>query len=176
MAKENPPQSQLQKPQDLFDTFFPLAYAHAGFVMPALRSAAGSHAYHHCWLTPVIVFFYAGFADCPELIYAIPFWCILIIMRRITHNRDEHSRYLGNSWPFSWLVGEQIARWLELPLVLVVGSFLRDFSEPLGNFVASTSISLFFLLWAENAVIQARRRAMRDGEIEALYARRIQGR
>lgn len=161
------PQPQGDKPEDVVNVVFSIASIHAACITPFLRSRFGSHAFAGYPLAALLMFFYAGFANCPLLAWYILPWMAMIAFRRITSDRNQHSRYQGYPWVFARLANEYAARVAEVFICFFAALFLSTVSEPLAAFVMAEIVSLLIVLATEQATLQARKRAMRDAQIEA---------
>ncbi len=171
MPREMPEPKQ-DKPQDVIDLSHYAALVVSGPFLPLLRSRCGSHAFEHLWPCVFYIPFYAAFTDAPEIIYWVPVWLVLLVFRRLTHDRNQHSRYRG--WP--WLGGlftrrEKNARLIEATLVLAGGYALDG---PAGKFLMIGAAGLFVTFVVESMVIQSRERINKDNAIEAENMARVQ--
>ncbi len=116
------------------------------------------------------MYVYAGYARFPQLIRYVPVWMILILFRRLTADRTQHSRYQGYPWlarRFPFMKGELKARTLEPWLLFASGVYLYTVSQPLGELFFIGCASLFIVLGTELEVARAQKRAMDDEEKNA---------
>jgi hypothetical protein len=165
MPRETP-EPKKEKPQDVINVVYMIASIHAACVTPLLRSRFGSHAFAAYPAAGILMFAYAGFANCPLLAWYIPVWMLMVAFRRLTCDPAQHSRYQGFPWTLGWL-GEHGARCLEPFVCLFGGVFLCMISQPLGEFVAAECLSMLIVLGTEMEMLRSQKRAMRDAQIQA---------
>lgn len=168
------PNPQPEKPQDVVNIGFTLASIHTACITPFIRSRFGTHAFAGYPMAGLLMFFYAGFARCPLLLWYIPAWMAMIAYRRLTADRNQHSRYQGYPWVFGWMANEYVARVFEVFIAFFAAVFLSMVSKPLSKFVMAEIVSLIIVLATECATLGARKRALHDAQIEARHMSDLQ--
>jgi hypothetical protein len=136
---------------------------------PWLRKGQGVHAYRYGLCTLILMFVYAGAAPCPELLYYMPVWLLLVLLRR--PDRAAGSTYAGRSIFGRW--GESKGRMIEPVFVGAVGVALLDYSEALGLFVIGGAVSLLAWHSVEIGEINRMRINMTDAQTQAWRMSRI---
>ena len=165
-----PPERKPQRPEDIVNIVYGLATIYNGAFTPILRSGFGSKAFASYPITLIFMVVASAYLRCPQLITYIPVWLVLVVLRRITADRTQHSRYQGYPWlmrliPF--VRNEFQGRLLEPGIIFFTGVFLAPSSLPLARFVIGGSLSLFIVLGTEMEVMCARKRAMHDARVDA---------
>ena len=129
----------------------------------------GTHAYHVCGIAALVVMFlFAGFADCPEMIYFFAAWFALIFVHRIealARGWHRHSLYDGVPWVARLLrpANDEVAKGAFEPFILwLAGSLLCPLSAPLGTFVMCGGVPLFLNTVIGKAIVDVRDRRIRD--------------
>jgi hypothetical protein len=168
MPREQP-EIKETKPQDVVNIVFTVASVHAACITPIIRSRFGRRAFAGYPAAGLWMFFYAGFARCPLLAWYLIPWMLLIVLRRLTSDPNQLSRYQGYPWVFGWMTNEYVARLAEVFICFFAAVFLSTVSIPLAKFVMSQCVALLIVLTTERSLIQARRIAKRDAEIMARH-------
>jgi hypothetical protein len=166
----NKPVWEQATPQDMVNILYVLTTIYNGCLTPVIRSGFGARAFAWYPASLILMIFYGGAAHCPEMQIYIGVWFMFIVMRRLTPNKRQHSRYQGYPWlcrliPF--VRNEYQARLLEPWVVFFGGIFLLDVSPGMAQFLIFGCISLFLTLLAEVSALSARKRAMEDARKEA---------
>lgn len=170
MPDPKQPEPHQSKPQDVIDILFVVSYTLAGCITPILHAKPGTHAF--MWAGPfaaVLMFFWAGVGELPELLLYLPVWFVFVVFRRITANRNAHSRYMGYPWivlrllPF---LPEWLAIMLEGVLIAGTGILIRNVYPALGFFVTACGVGLLVKEAINREAYRARVRQMRDGQID----------
>jgi hypothetical protein len=145
-----------------------LADAHTASIRPFTRSGMGTRGIGApgFWAM-LLILAYAGFANAPEMILYFWAWLAMVVYRRITADRRQHTDFQGWVWMFDWCLKDELkAHLLEAVSMWAIGGFLCGFSEPLGQFVMLGAVS-FGVKYAINAATVARRReAAHNARIE----------
>ncbi len=168
-ADRQQPEAKKDRPADMVDLVFRAAIMLTLVVTPWTRSRFGSRAFSSGPYAGVLMFFYAGLGNCPELAYYIVPWIVCIAFRRLTADRTEHSTFRGYVWSLTWLLGHNLARLAEAALLFGAAVYLQDISVPLARFVGVVAIALLIVLWGEWATYKARAISRRDAEILARH-------
>ncbi len=165
---------QMPKPMDVINVVFGVAMMHATCFTPPLRKRPGTRAYAiYGPLALMLMYGYAGFAECPELLPYIPVWLFFVVYRRIFANRQWISNFQGLSIGTGW-VGHNTARLCESMFLFALGVFLSTISVALGNFVAAGALSTFIVHVTELQAAESLRRRMRDSQYDMQYQAWIQ--
>ncbi len=167
---------QAQEGVSMKDTFHVLnltCNALAACVVPFLRTGFGKNYPGLAALLGLIaMFLYAAFCRVPEMFTYIGVWLVVLILQRMRTFRDArrgivvHSRYWGDSLFARWFRRDATARNLELPLCLLAGAVLCDWSPGVGEFVMVAGVANTVATSIVRAAEQKRLEAMRDAEIE----------
>jgi hypothetical protein len=167
MPREQP-EIKETRPADVVNIVFTLMSIHTACITPFIRSRFGSRAFAAYPFAALLMFFYAGFANCPLLAWYILPWMLMIAYRRVTASRTVHSRYQGRPWVGMMLgANEYVGRVFEIFICVFAAIFAARVSERLATFVLLEIPSLLIVLATETATLQARKAAMRDAQIEA---------
>ncbi len=113
-------------------------------VRPVTRSGMGTRGIGApgFW-TMLFIPLYAGTTNSPEMLTYWYVWVVMVIYRRITADRHQHTNFQGWVWAFDWLIKDELnARRLEAVSMLIVGNLLSAWSEPVGQFVSYASYAL----------------------------------
>jgi hypothetical protein len=79
---------------------------------------------------------WAGFAHAPDMLAYWHFWLAMVIYRRITADRVQHTQYQGWPWMFRWCANSELnARLGETAAMPVLGGIVSAFSEDVGRFI-----------------------------------------
>jgi hypothetical protein len=154
-----------QKPQDVIDVVYFLASVIATCFTPVLRSGMGTRGCRLGLQAMFFILFFAGFTDCPILVWYIPVFLALVVFRMATADRTAHSQYPGRPWPLFFL-SEKRARTLEPFLVFGAAIFISPYSAGLADFLLFGAVALFIVFAVELEVVRSIRRRQRDAEID----------
>jgi hypothetical protein len=157
MPKPQQPPSMLIDMRTSFNLLNFVADVHTAAIRPFTRSGMGTRGLGAAgiWAGGLLLV-YAGAANAPEMLRYAWVWLALVVYRRLTADRRQHSQFQGIVWMFDWLFTDEMkARLLEVVVVWIVGSYLCRFSEPLGQFVAWGALSFAFK-YAVHAATRAR--------------------
>jgi hypothetical protein len=165
-----PTERKPQRPEDVVNIVYGIATIYSGCFTPVLRSGFGSRAFASYPASLILMIAYGGFANCQEIGLYIPVWLVMVVVRRLTADKRQHSRAQGYPWlcrriPF--VRNEYQARVIEPWVCFFAGIFLMSLSPALGNFVAAGCVPLLAVLMTEVAALQARKQAMEDAQKEA---------
>ena len=106
----------------------------------------------------LFILVYAWLAESPDMITYWYLWMGMVIYRRITADKCQHSQYRGWPWMFRWCVkSEMTARLLEAATMPLLGGIVSGFSEDVGRFVTAGVFSFGFR-YLIDASTEARRR------------------
>lgn len=143
-------------------------------VTPITRRGFGIRGLSAGPLSLLLMIVYAGAAKCgPLLVVYVPGWLAFCLGRRLTHDRQQHSRYPGWVWwaPFRRVPMRLLA---EALLTLIAGCVLVEFgSKALGLFFVLASAAMYVLVLAESVARWRERIVLHDAraEFEALRRR-----
>ena len=146
-----------------------LADIHTGCIRPLTRSHMGPHGlgWPGFWAMLAIPV-YAGLAEAPEMLTYWYWWMGLVIYRRITADKIQHTQYQGWPWMFDWCMNDEMnARAMEAGTMPLLGGLVACLlGEQAGAFVAAGVFS-FGLRYVIDASAMARRReAARNARID----------
>ena len=157
--------------------FFVDAYAMCFF--PFIRYGMGKRGIGAAgFFALIIMLLYAGSTGSDDMLLYIKAWCIFAVYRRLRHDRQQHTNYPG--WPLltDWLIkSDRFARVGEAGLVYVIGTYLYEWSAPVGQFVAWGALPLaikcfiYFAAYerqteaAHNAIVQMKITQSRMGGV-----------
>lgn len=154
------------KPTDYVAIAYILANVIAACVTPFFRRRFGRRAFSGYPMAAVLMFFYAGFADCPLLAWYLIPWLVMVAWHRITASASVYSRHQGYPWIFGWTGNDTVARFGEVGICYLMATQLGEFSEGLSVFLQAVCVALLIVWWTESSVI--RERAIAKGDAEAM--------
>jgi len=162
------PESTNVEGKDIVNLSFQLASIHAACVWPFTRSGFGTHAFRGYPWSLLLMLGYAAARPCPAMQWYIPAWLLMVLYRRSTANRHQHSKYQGYPWLFK-RQNAQVAFSMEMISCFFAAVFAAMADQALADFLMAAIVSLFAVMMIEAAVIDARRRAKRDAQHQARW-------
>ncbi len=142
-----------------------------------LRRSFGGEAigFNALFAIVIMVFYMGGHPESAGMIDFFGFWVIALVCQRIGYFIRRlrrvvvHSHYEGDSWigvllPFLERVG--IARFLEVPLCVILGIALGQHDQALGEFVFFGAFGLMFKGMIDGAIERKHVQRMQDAAIE----------
>jgi hypothetical protein len=145
-----------------------LADIHTAAIRPWTRSGMGTRGMGAAGLfAGVLILGYAGFAEAPEMITYFWAWLAMVVYRRITADKREHTHYQGRVWLFHWCLKDELnARLMEAGTMWILGGVLAGVSEALGQFVVAGLFSFGLKYVIDAATVERRREAAHNARIE----------
>lgn len=162
------PESKNVEGRDIVNLSFQLASIHAACVWPFTRSGFGTHAFSGYPWSLLLMLGYAAARPCPAMQWYIPAWLLMVLYRRATADRRQHSKYQGAPWLFKRL-NTRVAFCMELFTCFFAAIFAAMADQGLADFLLAETVSLLAVMMIEAAVIDARRRAKRDAQHQARW-------
>lgn len=162
------PESNKVEGKDIVNLSFELASILAACVWPFTRTGFGTHAFTGYPWSFFLMLFYAQARRCASMRWYIPAWLCMVVFRRFTARRDQHSRSQGYPWPFIRL-GYRMALFLEIAACFAAAAFVASVDRALADFLLAAMVAMLAVMWIESAVVEARRRAKRDAEAQARW-------
>jgi hypothetical protein len=163
-------------PAQAFNVFYLCLAGYAACFWPFTRVNFGVNAFQISGLAAMaVMYLYAAFCPCPEMVLFFAVWLFLIVCHRIVSLRNEwrgwggHSCYDGYPWLVMWLKphNEFIAKVLYEPVILLfTGLFLCRWSEPLGGFVLLGGLPIVIKKTIERGMEITQVRVMKDRAFE----------
>jgi hypothetical protein len=163
-----------------FNALNVLATGWAWCLIPFLRWGMGKNAIGVRGIVAVVIMWaYAAFARCPEVM--VQYFCVWLYfvalqriktMRLMRQNVVIHSQYAGDPLVmkiFPFIQKVTAAKVTEFILCFFVGISICFLSEGLGGFVIFASFGLAFVAALESQLVDNRRQAMRDAEIDQRF-------
>jgi hypothetical protein len=160
-----------------YSHFFVDAYAMCFY--PFIRYGMGKRGIGAAgFFALIIMLLYAGSTRSEGMLIYMKAWCIFAVYRRIRHDNNQHTNFPG--WPLltDWLIkSDRFARAAEAVLVYVIGTYISDWSDPVGLFVAWGALPLaikcfiYFAAYerqteaAHNAIVQMQIVQSRMGDV-----------
>jgi hypothetical protein len=177
-----PPQQQ-QEPSMLLDlrTSFNianfLADTHSACIRPFTRTGMGARGLGApAFFAAILILAYAGNAHAPDMLLYFQAWLVMVVYRRITADKTQHSHFQGWVWMFDWCVKNELtARLLEAGSMWIIGGILSGFSEAIGRFVSAGVFSLGLKYLIDASTVQRQKEAAHNARIEmAAMQRRLE--
>lgn len=130
------------------------------FVIPFTHRGFGTRAFQYCGpFAFIAMFLAAGVVERPDLLMYIPIWTLAVLYRRVTADRDAHSRCFG--YPHFLRVFGHQAYYVEGALFLGVGYLMQS---PLGLLLMAIGTSIISVILLDDMSVNARIQDMRDAE------------
>jgi hypothetical protein len=147
MPRQQQQQQEQTFPVDMRTSFNILYFVVCFFTMtilPFTRSRMGTRGVGAAGFWAMLFIpLYAGTVHSDAILTFWYAWVIMVIYRRITADKNQHPQFTGWVWMFDWLIKDELnARRLEAVSMLIVGNLLKEWSEPVGQFVIYGSFSL----------------------------------
>jgi hypothetical protein len=158
------------KPPDVLDMIYNVAIVYAGVVTPVIHSGFGVKAPAPYIVTFFLMYAFCGFGRCPQFLLYIPVWLGFVAFLRVTLDKRAHPRYRGYPWLACLIPGvntEFKGRIIEPWLVMALGIYLKTYSDALAVFIFGAGIALLVVLLIDQAVLAARKVALRAAKLEA---------
>lgn len=115
----------------------------------------------------LLILIYAGLANAPDMLIYWYAWLGMVIYRRITADKSQHTKFHGCVWMFDWCTQhEMTARLLEAAAMPLLGSMIGRFSEPVGLFITFGVFSFGYRYAIDQATVARRRDAGHNARIE----------
>jgi hypothetical protein len=125
-----------------YSHFFADAYVMC--FLPFLRYGMGKRGIGAAgFFALIIMLLYAGTTGSDDMLMYIKAWFIFAVYRRLRYDKRQHTNFPG--WPLltDWIIkSDRLALAAEAVLVYVIGTYLYDWSEPVGQFVAWGALPL----------------------------------
>jgi hypothetical protein len=137
-------QSMLIDMRTSFNILYFVASIHAKCIEPFTRSGMGTRGIGAAGFWAMLFIpAYAGTVHADEMLAYWHAWVLMVIYRRVTADRKQHTDFGGWVWMFDWLIKDELnARRLEAVSMLVLGNLLSAWSEAVGQFVTYGFFSL----------------------------------
>jgi hypothetical protein len=164
------PESKETKPQDVVNIAYNLASAYGACLWPFIRCRFGSHAFAGYVLSAIGMGVYAAYRNCGAMAWYFIAWTIAVAFRRLTADRNQHSRYQGDAFVFGWLANQFVARLAEVFIAFGLAVFFAiNGDDAMSDFFICMIPALLVVMWVERAVDQAWKRQRHDAEIMARH-------
>jgi len=157
-----------------FNIAYFIACVHAMCILPFTRSGMGTRGIDATgfWAL-LLIAFYTGEMHCPEMLTYWYVWVVMVVYRRLTTDKRQHTQFEGWVWPFQWIVrNEVIAKWLEALSMLILGTLFKKWSEPVGQFLFYGFFSLGFKCVIEGMHRARQKEAAHNARFEMLATQR----
>lgn len=143
-------------------------------VTPLTHSGQGRRAYAtYGPFSFMLMYGYAGFANCPAMIRFVPVWLGFLVYRRLKSERGQHSVYQGTFWPAAFFLSDRYALLVEPFVLYAFGLYVREINPPLGRFVMYAAHGTFVMYVAECVRRREVQRRLDDAEADMAHQMRV---
>src|SRR5690349_21771385 len=102
------PQQEPTSPYNLrssFDLVMFTATILSMCILPLTRRRMGRRCMgRHGFFAMLLIFFYAGLQNSIDMFHYLYVWIGMVIFRRLTADKQQHTRYPGSVWLFDWCI------------------------------------------------------------------------
>jgi hypothetical protein len=163
--------------RESFNLIYAVAHAHGLCFLPFSRINFGPEGLRWGWLSMLLMFLYAGFARCPEMLIYLLVWLFAIGIQRVNtmallrRGWRPHSRYGGDSILVRrGVTSPKTALFVDLMFVVgAAGCFALAELPKMVTFVAPGVVSLIIENLVNHEITRRKVRQMQDAEIEGRY-------
>jgi hypothetical protein len=170
MAREIP-EPKVDKPADILNLGFNVASAYGACLWPFTRSHFGSHAFAGYPLSLIGMVVYAGWRNCDAMMTYLVVWLVALIYRRLTADRNQHSRFQGYPWVFGWMANQHVAKLGECFIAFALAVYYSTVDGAMTDFFMCMIPALILVEAVQKARDTAWKRQRRDAEVIAEHMR-----